>query len=76
MPSALIQTADALVAAMRPSQRDVFEGHKGGKIPTGRFYITHGGGEVSRAAVVEALMRNLIRRKHDFDGYWCLSDAC
>jgi hypothetical protein len=81
MPSAPIQTADALVAAMRvpppPSRdkifpredrRDVFEGYargESGEIPTGRFYVTYSGGEASRQAIVEALKRGLIRRKYD-----------
>jgi hypothetical protein len=82
-----IQTADALVAAMRvpppPSgekryqrgdRRDVYEGYESGEIPTGRFYVTFGGGKVSREAVDEALARGLIRLKYDSDGYWCLSD--
>jgi hypothetical protein len=86
--AALIQTADGLVAAMRvpppPSgdkryqrgdRRDVYEGYESGENPTGRFYVTFGGGEASHDAVDEALARGLIRLKyHDCDDYWCLSD--
>jgi hypothetical protein len=90
MPSAPvpIQTAEALVAAMRvpppPSgdkifrreeRRDVYEGYERGNVPTGRFYVTFAGGEASREAVGEALARGLIRLKYDFDGCWCLSDG-
>jgi hypothetical protein len=71
----LIRTADQLVTAMRDPTRDVYEGYARRK-PTGRFYISYGGGEATRAAVEEALRRGLIRLKYDdVDGYWCLADA-
>jgi len=81
-----ICTAEALVAAMqippppsdnkrysRGSTRDVYEGYREGKIPTGRFYVTYQGGQVTRSAVEDAVRRGLIRLKYDCDGYWCLA---
>ncbi len=83
-----ICSASHLVAAMRvpppPSDskkfpreptRDVYEGYFVGNVPTGRFYVTFGGGEATRDAVDTALARGLIRLKYDCDGYWCLADG-
>ncbi len=83
-----ICSADHLVAAMRvpppPTDskkfppaptRDVYEEYRDGKVPTGRFYVTFGGGEATRDAVDTALRRGLIRLKYDFDGCWCLADG-
>lgn len=89
LPGPRLLTAEALIAAMKippppptdpksrrrwEATRDVYGGYEGGKIPTGRFWITYGGGETTREAVETALSRGLIRRKYDdFCGMWCLN---
>jgi hypothetical protein len=84
-----IRSADELVAAMRAppppsdnkkyprgSTRDVYEGaDPTGKKGSGEYFVTFGGGEVTRAAIDDALERGLIRLKYDCDGYWCLADG-
>lgn len=84
----VIQTVDELMAAMRiptprsssksrlPPYREVYEGAdpKNTKVGSGRYYVTHGGLEVSRQVIDEALKRGLIRHvSPDYDGYWCLN---
>lgn len=80
--STIITGQTMLVAALRQAPpsgrgfRDVYEGADISGQGNKRYFVSHGGPEVTLAAILEALRSKLIERRWpDIDGCWQLVHA-